>query len=60
MKEIIVRPIRPKQKKVIRFECECGCVFETDEHRQTPMIAQQKGEGTYISECPCCGKEVWE
>lgn len=61
MKRIVRKPIKLESEEVIRFECRrCGCVYDTDEHRPTPMIAQQKGEGTYISTCPICRQEVWK
>ena len=47
----------------VEFECDqCGCIFVADrtEWKYAPQMAQQRGEGTYICKCPCCGKEVWK
>lgn len=52
-----------KAKDIVQFECDrCGCIFVAvrTEWDYTPQIAQQKGEGTYMCTCPCCGYNVWK
>lgn len=47
--------------KVVRFECQCGCVFET-----TDLAFEMRGEDVwYAGYCPECGgyvsiKRYWD
>lgn len=42
----------PYYKKVVRFECTCGCVYETTDARFTvgPIAV------IYCASCPDCGE----
>ena len=61
--EIIKQGNPDKIKQNVKFKCDqCDCEFiaEKGEWKYAPIIAQQRGEGTYICICPCCGHTVWK
>ena len=47
-----------KYRKVVRFTCECGCVFDADESEYLKTYDPATNDIRYIMSCPECKASV--